>query len=227
MLLDLDGTLTDPYRGISKGLLHAFGQMGYPEPTKAQLRSMIGPPFQESFPRFGVPRNEVDQTMAHYRELYGNGGLFDADVYDGIPETLSQLVDAGHELALATSKPAYLAERILDHFELKQWFTFVGGGAVDGTRHHKHEVIQHVLQSVRGNHTPNSNTQNSNTQNKAEIVMVGDRSFDIEGARVHNLPCISVRWGYAEPGELEMLNAEAIIDSPHELPQAIQAFSAL
>jgi phosphoglycolate phosphatase len=121
---------------------------------------------------------------------------------------------------VASSKPAYLAERILDHFELKKWFAFVGGGAVDGTRHHKHEVIQHVLENVRGIHTPNSNTEN-----KAAVVMVGDRAFDIEGARIHNLPCISARWGYAEPGELETLNAKAIINSPHELPQAIQVFS--
>jgi phosphoglycolate phosphatase len=81
-----------------------------------------------------------------------------------------------------------LAERILNHFELEQWFAFVGGGAVDGTRHHRHEVIQHVLENVRGKHT-----RNSNTQTKAGVVMVGDRAFDIEGARVHNPPCISVR----------------------------------
>ena len=207
VLFDLDGTLTDPYRGISGGLLHAFSQMGFPRPTEAQLRSMIGPPFQESFPSLGVATHQIEQTIAHYRSVYNDGGLFDADVYPGIPQVLEHLVDVGHSLALATSKPAYMAERILEHFELRQWFAFVGGGAADGTRHHKHEVIEHVLANV--------------ASKPGQTVMVGDRSFDIEGARVHALPCISVRWGYASRGEIEALSPDGVVDHPHELPATL------
>jgi phosphoglycolate phosphatase len=208
VLLDLDGTLTDPYVGISAGIRHAFEHLGVPVPHEAVMRSMIGPPFQETFPALGVAHHQVDEAIAAYRSVYDDGGkLFEATLYDGIEHALDTLVAHGHTLALATSKPEGPARRIVEHFAILDRLTFVGGATADGSRRHKADVIDHVLRAT-GAHP-------------SEAVMVGDRNVDVLGARAHGLHVIGVRWGYAELGELDNLQPTAIVEHPRELPDAV------
>ncbi len=203
ILFDLDGTLTDPFVGIAEGVRHAFTKMGRPEPDHDDMRRLIGPPFQQTFPTFGMHDHEVDEAIAHYRDVYEGGGLFKAYVYEGIDHVLGNLRSLGHTLALATSKPTGSAERVLGHFGLADHFSFVGGASRDRSRHQKHEVIAHVLEELGATHD--------------QIVMVGDRVYDVEGARHCGVPCVGVRWGYAEPGELEEAGAVAIAEQPADL----------
>ena len=206
MLFDLDGTLTDPYPGISAGIVHVCRMLGRPEPNVDVLRSMIGPPFQETFTEvLGIAHDQVDDAIGVYRSVYETGGLYDASVYDGISASLACLHNDGHVLALATSKPTESATRVLQYFGLDRWFAFIGGAARDGTRHHKADVIGHVLESV------------ATKRNGQRVVMVGDRRYDIEGARAHGLSAVGVSWGYADPGELVDAGAERIVHHPSEL----------
>lgn len=211
ILFDLDGTLTDPFVGIAEGVRHAFTKMGRPEPDHGEMRRLIGPPFQQSFPAFGMLEHEVDEAIAHYRDVYEGGGLYKAYVYDGVHHELESLRSLGHTLALATSKPTGSAERVLAHFDLTDHFSFIGGASRDRARHQKHEVIAHVLEELGTGHD--------------QIVMVGDRMYDVEGARHCGLPCVGVRWGYAEPGELEQAGAVAIAEQPADLRHLLDAAS--
>ena len=149
VLLDLDGTLTDPFAGMSRSFRHMFMSVGVQPPDEAGLRRLIGPPFNQSLPQLGVPMSRVDEAIIAYRSVYDAGGaMFDAHVYDGIPEALDALLAAGHILALATSKPEIPAAKIVSHFGLASRLAFVGGATADGSRQHKADVIEHVLRTV-------------------------------------------------------------------------------
>lgn len=208
VLFDLDGTLTDPFAGIAAGIRHACSRLGRPAPSDEVVRSMIGPPFQETFgPVLGVPSHQVDEGIAHYRSVYETGGLYDAILYDGIESVVTAVRAAGHRVALATSKPADSAARVLAHFRLDHLFHFIGGASRDRSRTHKHEVIAHVLAQLG--------------TSGDDAVMVGDRRYDVDGARHNGVPCIGVRWGYAEAGELEAAAPTRIVDNATQLQQAL------
>lgn len=208
VLFDLDGTLTDPFHGIAEGIRHACRQLGAIVPPDSVLRGMIGPPFQESFVSvLGMADHLVDEGIAHYRSVYETGGLFNATVYDGVVAVLAQVRAAGHDVALATSKPTESATRVLAHFGLDPHFKFIGGASRDRSRHHKLDVIGHVLDEMGAD--------------SRDVIMVGDRSYDVEGARHWGIPTIGVRWGYGDPGELEAAGAAHIVETPTELGEAL------
>lgn len=207
ILLDLDGTLTDPYDGISRSIVHALAGLGVPEPPVSVLRSFIGPPLQDSFAALGLDGAAAADAIALYRDRFGRLGLYENSLYDGIPEVLGALCGAGHQLAVATSKPTPFAERIVQHLGIAESFGFVAGATLDGTRRHKADVITLALEHLG---VP-----------AGEAVMVGDRAQDIVGAQAHGMRSIGVRWGYAEDGELERAGADAVVSTPAELTRAV------
>jgi phosphoglycolate phosphatase len=201
VLFDLDGTLADPAPGITRCLAHALTSIGVEVPSYDQLVLAIGPPWEDYLPTLGVPPELVDQALINYRAEYESGGLFEATVYDGIAELLGNLVSDGFELALATSKPIGSATRVVEHFGLSEHFTFLGGATLDGSRVHKHDVISHVL----------------DTLGHRDAVMIGDRKYDIEGARHHGLACIGVEWGHAPADEFAAHRPAATVASAQEI----------
>lgn len=209
VLFDLDGTLTDPYEGISKCVTHALRRSGLPALDERGLRAFIGPPLQDQFAALGLDAEGVELAVALYRERFARQGLYENDVYEGIPEALSALGRASVRMAVATSKPTVFAARIVEHFELASHFALVAGATLDGTRRKKADVIGFALSSLGV--APD------------DVIMVGDRAQDVEGARAHGMSSIGVAWGYAEPGELERAGADLIVTSPSELVQAVLA----
>jgi len=204
LLLDLDGTLTDPFDGISRSLDHAMAGLGLAPLTREQHRSCIGPPLQESFPLLGVPEDRIDEAIARYREYFGDRGLFENRLYDGVPEALAALRSRGLRLVVATSKPEPFAVQIVEHFGLDAYVDHVSGATLDGSVGTKAEVISLAL-GVLGGPDPQ------------DVTMVGDRAHDVLGAAVHRIRCLGVRWGYAEPGELEEAGAYGVAERPADL----------
>jgi phosphoglycolate phosphatase len=208
ILFDLDGTLVDSGPGIRASVRHAAAMVGLPEPTTEQLRALIGPPFPAAFRDvLGVDAATGDAMMSAYREVYGGGGMFDVAVYEGIPETLDELVARGDVLAVTTSKPAVYAHEIVEHLGLTA--SFVGGvhgAALDGSVEGKAAVVGLAL----GHHGAGR-----------VVGLVGDRHHDVEGARHHGLPCVGVSWGFGSRAELEAAGATAVVDKPAELPAAL------
>ena len=201
-LFDLDGTLTDPGKGIKNSIRYALDKAGLAPLDEEILNSFIGPPLLDSFERYcGVTPEESKRLVALYREYFSVTGLFENEVYDGIPEMLAELKARGAKIFLATSKPEPFAIRILEHFGLMQYFTFAGGSTMDETRTAKAEVIDYVLE--KGKLVPE------------ESVMVGDRKYDIEGGSKCGLDTVAVTFGYGSREELA--NANYIIDEPKQL----------
>lgn len=209
LLFDLDGTLTDSAPGILACIEYALVDMGIPVPPQDELRVFLGPPLMLTFTQgFGMSTEQATYALAKYRERYHDVGLFENSVYDGIPELLDALAARDFTLAVATSKPTYSATRILERFELADSFAFIGGAGLDGSRDTKADVIAHTLVELRAQGLDVS---------VPEVVMIGDRHHDVDGARAHGIDCVGVLWGYGSVSELTDAGAIALVESPSGL----------
>jgi len=204
VLFDLDGTLIDSEPGITACLAHAFSRIGAELPAREVLRTWIGPPFRQTFPSMlGDDEARIVAAIGHYRERFEDIGWSEHAVYEGIPELIVALADAGHTLAIVTTKPQSQAQTIVDHFPFGAAFARVYGP--DPTQAHcaKAEMIAQALIDfdARAEHA----------------VMIGDRYFDIEGARANGVRGLGVSWGFGSIEELRDAGAETIVHVPSEL----------
>lgn len=206
ILFDLDGTLTDPYPGITNCIVYALERIGREAPRREALRWCIGPPLMDSFERLlGADANGLAQeALAFYRERFASVGLYENAVFDGVPAVLETLGNSGHALYVATAKPQVFARRIIAHFELERYFRAVYGSELDGTRSDKTDLIAHILQREG--------------IAVSKTVMVGDRKHDMIGASKNGMPGYGVLWGYGSKGELKTAGAKACVTTPGELP---------
>ncbi|MFP3714181.1 HAD hydrolase-like protein [Puerhibacterium sp. TATVAM-FAB25] len=214
VLLDLDGTLTDSAPGITASVAHAYTSLGLPVPDAATLRSFVGPPITDSFPRHGVPAERVQEAIAAYRARFAESGMWENSVFDGVPEALRELRAAGCVLAVATSKPEVFARPITERFGLAALVDGVFGAPLDESST-KADVIAAALATL------------GRTAGDAPMVMVGDREHDVHGAAAHGIDCLGVSWGYAGPGELAAAGAVAVVDDVAKLADAVRAQLAL
>lgn len=214
VLLDLDGTISDSAPGIGRSLQYAFEACGYAPPTDEQVRHVIGPPFEISFPTLGIPVDDIERVVLAYRERYDEIGLFENTVYPGVAEMLEELVTAGHTLSIATAKPEPTARRIIEHFGFADYFAVQAGATVEvgSGRRTKAEVINYALLSLRLGPTDLS-----------RVVMVGDRDHDVEGAHLNGIDCIGVTWGFGSADELHGAGAALTVDTPGEVAAAVAA----
>jgi phosphoglycolate phosphatase len=224
VLLDLDGTLSDSSLGIGRSLQHAFSTCGYEPPTDAQVRSVIGPPFEVSFPTLGIPTEDIGRVVEAYRERYEDVGLFENEVYPGIAEMLDELAAAGFVVSLATAKPQTTAIRIVEHFGFSHHFTVQAGAsnAVGVGRRTKAQVITYALAEL-GLAGESGGDDRDDRRNGHHAVMIGDRDHDVEGARHNGIDCIGVTWGFGSAAELDGAGARALVDSPGEVAAAVMA----
>ncbi|GET24299.1 HAD family hydrolase [Prolixibacter sp. NT017] len=204
ILFDLDGTLTDPKEGIFNSILYALREMNIEAPKEETLLSFIGPPLHDSFKHhFSLTDEEADEAVELYRVYFPEKGMYENELYEGIPELLSSVKAAGKKIYLATSKPKVYATEILRHFGLLPFFDGISGPELDGTRNHKAEVIEFLIQ-VYGI-VPE------------ESIMIGDRLHDMKGASTHNIKAVGVTYGYGSVGELQENGAWKLVDSVEEL----------
>ncbi len=212
LLFDLDGTLTDPFEGITKCILYAMEKLDKKCPPTESLRWCIGPPLRDSFAKLLTTDDKaiIERAVTLYRERFGTVGLFENHVYDGIPDVLQALQKDGHTLYVATSKPTIFAKRIIAHFDLQRYFKSIYGSELDGARGDKTSLISHILQAE--------------LMKPSEAAMIGDREHDMIGAKENNISSFGVLWGYGTKDELERSGAQAAFKNP---PELVRAFSAM
>ncbi|MDE7273562.1 MAG: HAD family hydrolase [Lachnospiraceae bacterium] len=215
ILFDLDGTLTDPKLGITSSVQYALRAIGIEEPSLDKLEPFIGPPLADSFREFyGLDEEQIPTAIAKYRERFANQGIYENEIYPGIAAMLAKLKADGKKLSIASSKPTEFVERILDYFEIRTYFDIVIGSNMDGTRSKKEEVVEEALRQM----LPSGMTSD---EKKANVAMVGDRRFDIEGAKEHGITSVGVSFGYAPEGELERAGADFIVDTVSALLEVL------
>ncbi|TVQ26230.1 MAG: HAD family hydrolase [Spirochaetaceae bacterium] len=206
VLFDLDGTLTDPFEGITKCLQHALRSSGLSSPPpQAELAQYIGPPLTEAFRELlsTDDTDAIDRAVRSYRERFAELGMYENAVYAGVPEALADLFVEGYALYVATSKPVEFARRIVDHFQLHTLFRAVHGSELDGTLSDKAELIASIMQE--------------HALNPQECIMVGDRRHDVVGAIACGVPVVGVLWGYGSQEELVGAGATVLCEHPEHL----------
>lgn len=215
VLLDLDGTLSDSEPGILRSLQWACEQEGFPIPTEAEVRSVIGPPFELGLPSIGIPDDALERVIDRYRERYEDIGLFENTLYDGVIDMLDAMATAGLSLAIATAKPERTALRIIEHFGLTDRFEVIVGASLTPERRAKAQVITHTLTRLG---IPASIPELADL-----VIMVGDRDHDVLGAMHNGLGCIGVTWGYGSPEELLTSGAVALAETRADVVSMVRA----
>ncbi|MEG1312554.1 MAG: HAD family hydrolase [Romboutsia sp.] len=204
ILFDLDGTLTDPKEGITKSFQYALRHFGIEEEL-VNLEKFIGPPLHDSFREdYNFEEEKVEEAVIKFREYFAETGIFENKIFSNVKDVLEYLYEDGKVILLATSKPTIFAEKILKYFEIDKYFKYVGGSNLDGSRSEKNEVIDHVLDVC-------------SISSMNEVIMIGDRKYDVLGAKKIGVDSIGVLYGYGSLEELKEANPNYIIESVEEL----------
>jgi len=205
IFFDLDGTLTDPGVGITNSVAYALKKWGIEVEDRTTLYPFIGPPLTDSFQRYyGFSKEDSLRAVDDYREYFRDRGMYENEAYEGVEEMLAALKAAGKRIVLATSKPEYFAFQILEHFHLDGYFDFKAGASMDESRNKKGQVIAYALESL-------------GITDKAQVVMVGDREQDVQGAKENGLDSIGVLFGYGSREELETAGATYLAETMEDI----------
>lgn len=208
LLFDLDGTLTDPFEGITRSVEYALNAFGIEVEDRRVLAPFIGPPLVESLTeRYGFTMEDAVAAVAKYREYFAVKGLYENELFEGIPELLSDCRKAGYKISMATSKPTHYARIIAEHFDIARYFDAIHGSSLDGTRITKSSV---VAEAVAEEHL-----------DPTRALMIGDRRHDVEGAREHGIRTVGVLYGYGSREEHEAAGAAYIVNDLDELRELL------
>lgn len=211
LIFDLDGTLIDSGEGITNAVKYALEKLNMEIPDWEVLRSFIGPPLTNRFMElYGFTVEESKQAVVYFQEYYKTKGLYETSLYPGIKEMLSGLREHGIRLMIATSKPERFARKIALNLGIDTYFEYIGGSCEDGIRDSKQEVLEYVLEHC-------SVTE----EEYGEVLMVGDRKYDVEGARVFGIQTMGVSYGFGTAEELNEAGAIEIAATTGEVLQKV------
>jgi len=232
ILFDLDGTLTDPKVGITTCVQYALKHFGIEEPDNDKLTPFIGPPLTDSYKEFyGFTDEQAQIGLVKYRERFSTIGWMENEIYPGMEDMLRMLHEKGIKLAVASSKPKVFVEKILDYFHIRQYFDVVSGAELDGTRNNKQAVMKEAfvrLGIIKGLN-PDAITDENYAMTEDELgqiagvscAMVGDRKFDVNGAKALGVVSVAVSYGYAPEGELKASEPDYLVDTVEELGKVL------
>ncbi|MDN6511345.1 MAG: HAD hydrolase-like protein [Corynebacterium sp.] len=228
LLVDVDGTLVDSYPGIRSSFLRALEDNDVPAPGEDLLQLIAGPPMVDSLRGLGLEGEQLDATVASYREHYDGGGWLEARPFDGVAELLRLWKSQGYTLATATSKSLSSATRLLKHFDLYDYFDVIATASDDGSRRAKDAVVAYALEQLGAPGGPITPVAEGGPAHRRGLLMIGDRIHDVEGARAYGVRSVLVDWGYgvrdehrkadysvADASELRRLVDEWSDDRPH------------
>ena len=210
LLFDLDGTLTDPARGLTSCFQHAFRALGRTPPEAGSLVRYIGPPLRGTFVELLATDDTaiIDAAVAHFRERFSATGMYENEVYPDVPAGLAALCDAGHRMWVVTSKPEVYARQIVEHFGLAGFFERVYGSRIEGLHAEKAALITHVLERER--------------LDPGRTWMIGDRALDIAGGRANGTGTVGVSWGYGSEDELREARPDVLVRSMAALVESFE-----
>jgi phosphoglycolate phosphatase len=210
LLFDLDGTLTDPFEGITRSVEYALNAFGIEVEDRRTLAPFIGPPLVESLTeRYDFTMEDAVAAVAKYREYFAVKGLYENELFEGIPELLNDCRKAGYKISMATSKPTHYAKIIAEHFDIARYFDAIHGSSLDGSRITKSSV---VAEAVR-----------EEGLDPERALMIGDRRHDVEGAREHGIKTVGVLYGYGSLEEHTAAGAAYIAKDLDELRELLIA----
>lgn len=205
IIFDLDGTLSDPRKGVYNAYYYAAAKLNLKVPDVDILSTLIGPPLQKGFTDvFGLRGKVIDEAVAAFREYYGDRGLFENVLYEGIRELLEELNRSGTPVYVATSKYETYAKRVLENFGIMHFFRDVAGADYNGYHATKTGLVSGLL-------------LRNGIRDPLEVVVVGDTHYDIVAAAELELDSVGVTYGFSSYEEIERLNPDYIAKTVNEL----------
>ena len=205
---DLDGTLTNPERGLLSAFEYAFKKLGVTYESRDSLKKYIGPPLYDEWQKdFGWSFDEASHAVDIFREYYNVYGWWDNEVYPGVEMLLSELKKRGKKLVVATSKPEETAKKVLRLFGLDKYFDYIAGASMDGTADLKWQILTRALDAVGAD--------------KQASILVGDRKYDAEGAKICGIDSLGVLWGHGSQEELLNAGFEYVLETPASVTELI------
>ncbi|MBQ9414174.1 MAG: HAD hydrolase-like protein [Clostridia bacterium] len=196
---DLDGTVLDSKPGVFHSVTIALDELSFPRPSDKELMAFLGPPLQDGFANVcHVPPDRVADAIRSYRAYYSTEGMFEASIFEGIPELLQQLRKVGKQTVVTTSKPQVFARRILERFGVAPLFDGIYGSELDNTRSRKSEVLRYAMQQM--------------SFSVEDAVLIGDRVFDVQGAKEVGMDIVGILYGYGTREELQVAGADCIVE---------------
>ena len=234
ILFDLDGTLTDPKVGITTCVQHALSYFEIEEPDNNKLTAFIGPPLADSFKEYyNFTDEQANIGIEKYRERFATVGWMENEIYPGMEELLKELHEKGIKLAVASSKPQLFVNKILEYFHIHQYFDVVSGADLDGLRNSKQAIMKEafvklgIITGISPEEISDENwiltedEKNQITAISQSCAMVGDRKFDVNGAKTFGVTSVAVSYGYAPEGELEACKPDYLVHTVEELGEVL------
>lgn len=204
VLFDWDGTVADTRPGIFNSVRYAIGRYGIADRPDDELRYFIGPPLYDGFEHvFGVSPELANELTDTYRVYYRDKGIFECNVYDGVGDLLRELHDAGVKTAVVSSKPKEFLDRLVEHFGLAEHLDAVVGPAMDNHNSNKTVLVNQALKELM--------------LLPSTVAMIGDRHFDMEGAKAAGVNAVGVLYGYGTEEELCAAGADAVCEQVADL----------
>ena len=204
VLFDWDGTVADTRPGIFNSVRYAIGQYGIADRPDDELRYFIGPPLYDGFEHvFGVSPELANELTDTYRVYYRDKGIFECNVYDGVGDLLRELHDAGVKTAVVSSKPKEFLDRLVEHFGLAEHLDAVVRPAMDNHNSNKTVLVNQALKELM--------------LLPSTVAMIGDRHFDMEGAKAAGVNAVGVLYGYGTEEELCAAGADAVCEQVADL----------
>ena len=214
IIFDLDGTLTKSEEGLYDSITYALEKSGVDPGDRKDMRRMIGPVLWESFQKFyNMSAEEADRACAFFTEAYEKEGIYNVSLYEGVVQMLESLRNAGRILLVVTAKPRDMAETVLNHTGINQYFQAVIGPARGQKKTDKGSLLKEALSFLA--------TTGKDHFQKEQAVMVGDRMFDMTGAAEAGIQSIGVLYGYGERQELISSGAEHLADTPADVVKLV------
>lgn len=212
VIFDFDGTICDTGEGILKSAKYALDAFGYKTPDDYHvLTCFIGPPLLVTFQEeFGADANQAEELVKKFRERYTNIGLYESELYDGVKELLARLKDDGIKIGIASSKPQAYVEKLLEKFNVIKYFDSICAVSFTADCETKASIISRCLAELdaKGN----------------EAIVVGDRKFDIEGAKSNYIDSVAVLWGYGNKIEFAEAGAKFIVEKVDDIESVALGF---
>ena len=207
IMFDLDGTLTDSGRAIIASVEYALSHFGYKDQPIDKLKRFVGPSLYDSFTReYGMNEEDCAKAVTIYRDIYRKGNMYDVDVYEGIPELLKDLKNAGYTNLVITSKPIVFTEQIVRHIGLAPYFDYMVGPDLKSKSSDKKFLIERAISEYG--------------LKREECLMIGDTRFDILGAVDSGVDSMGVTYGFGREEELRAAGATYIVDRAADIAKA-------
>lgn len=209
IFFDLDGTMIDSGDGITLSVQYALKKMGIIEKELSALKVFVGPPLKDSFMYYyGFSDEEAEKAISYYRIYYESRGILRCWPYKRVEKLLSFIENTGRKAVIATSKPELFARRIVQHLHMSEMFEYIAGASMDGKIIKKSDVIAYAMEEI-------------GADDPSRILMVGDRKYDVIGARANGIKTAGVLYGYGSYPELLDAGADYIAQNVSELAEVI------